>query len=462
MTKISQYTTINTLANGDLLDISQDAGGGNYDTRAINFQNLQSSNFYSRTENLINIQEVRTASDLPATLVANTTYLIVGVVNISTNITCNVEGVAIIGQDRNKDFINFTGSGAFLTITDCNFTLINLGFSCSNSAGYILNADNYLGGSFNEGRDKVLTMFSCQFRNTYDLVDINGFDLVDINNCLIWYSQAQNFGFRFQSVSKLEISSCEFIRWFDETTIPTPSNYAIVPMIELQANGTQSGYGAVNITGCVIHPQQTQDALYIDNASTTGFGVISGNTFVTTNLSTGVIANFDFDIQNGYIIKGNQNLVNSLSSATLSLQNNSVLLDNSVTNPIPLADASTVGGGGFTNPITFPIANRVITSSANGSIEYNSKIQGNFFVTVSAEVNASTNADTLITLRFRQNGVPITISEGKTTIRQQVSNNITFSLLGLATLGDVFDIEVESDLGTDVLISNLTLNGYSF
>ena len=30
MTKISQYTAITTLASGDLLDISQDAGGGSF------------------------------------------------------------------------------------------------------------------------------------------------------------------------------------------------------------------------------------------------------------------------------------------------------------------------------------------------------------------------------------------------------------------------------------------------
>jgi len=38
--KISQYTAITTLANGDLLDVSQDTGAGSYATKSINYQNL--------------------------------------------------------------------------------------------------------------------------------------------------------------------------------------------------------------------------------------------------------------------------------------------------------------------------------------------------------------------------------------------------------------------------------------
>jgi 2-methylaconitate cis-trans-isomerase PrpF len=40
MTKISQYTPITTLANGDLLDVSQDTGAGTYGTKSISYANL--------------------------------------------------------------------------------------------------------------------------------------------------------------------------------------------------------------------------------------------------------------------------------------------------------------------------------------------------------------------------------------------------------------------------------------
>ena len=86
--------------------------------------------------------------------------------------------------------------------------------------------------------------------------------------------KATNFGLRFQDTSKIEITSCELIRWFDEVTIPTPSGYATVSLIELQNNNLAS-FGAVNINGCIIHPQQTQNGIEIGTSSTTGFGTIS-------------------------------------------------------------------------------------------------------------------------------------------------------------------------------------------
>ncbi len=38
--KVSQYTQITTLASGDLIEITQDTGGGSYATKSITYQNL--------------------------------------------------------------------------------------------------------------------------------------------------------------------------------------------------------------------------------------------------------------------------------------------------------------------------------------------------------------------------------------------------------------------------------------
>jgi hypothetical protein len=138
---------------------------------------------------------------------------------------------------------------------------------------------------------------------------INGFDLVDINNTLFFYVQAINHGLEFHSTSKIELSSCELIRWFDESTLPTPSGWALSPMFCIVPNGIQQGVGAVNISGCIMHPQQTQDAIKLDPASTTAFGTISANTFVTAGLTTGVIGNFDYNVHNSYIIQANQSQI---------------------------------------------------------------------------------------------------------------------------------------------------------
>ena len=261
-------------------------------------------------------REVTEEADLPAALVANTTYVIRGKVSVSTNHTCSVEGVEIIGLNRESDEIEFTGTGTFLTLSDCNFSINTVKFS-STQSNTILEASNRLAGAYNAGRSKVLTILNSQFRGTYDVMDITGYDLVDINNTLFFYIRATNFGIRFEDTSKIQITSCELIRWFDETLIgtsefdellgylagqkviyngvfyeaqfgngPGPFNdadwvatgYSTVSMVELQPTAVAQ-YGAVNINGCIVHPQQTQIGLDL-RSSTTAFGTISSNAFV--------------------------------------------------------------------------------------------------------------------------------------------------------------------------------------
>ena len=142
----------------------------------------------------------------------------------------------------------------------------------------------------------------------------------------------------------------------------------------------------------------------------------------------------------------------------MALTGNTVYLDNSTTNPIVLKDANTVGAVGFTSPITFPTSQRVITNVTDASITYNSKASASFFVSVNATVQMSGNG--FITMRLRANGVAITSSVGITEIRTGVSESLSFSVIGTTNLGDVFDVEVESSSGADVLVSEFSLNGY--
>ena len=282
-----------------------------------------------RTTNSRIYREVTQASELPTTLVANTTYIIKGEITISSNITCTVEGVEITGIDRNLDHIIWSGTGALLTITDVNFGLNNVRFSSTQAGNSILVANNVAASGYNNGRLKVLTIFNCQFRGTYDVMDINGFDLVDINNTLFFYIKATNFGLRFRDVSILEISSCEIIRWFDESTIPSPSGWSTVSMVELQNNNLAS-FGAVNINGCIIHPQQTQNGINIGTSSTTGFGTISSNAFVTVGLTTGEIflpiasglADYSQTATYNYDVFANQGVLNSVSGVVMTLNGN--------------------------------------------------------------------------------------------------------------------------------------------
>ena len=292
---------------------------------------------FTPTINSSNWVEVSQESDFGTavagtiTLAANTIYFVRGEITINSNLVCNVEGVEIVGTDRNTDHLIWNGSGALLTIADVNFGINQVRFSSNNVNTSILDATNINAGSFNAGRLKVLTIFNCQFRGTYDVIDIKGFDLVDINNCLFFYIKATNFGLRFEDTSKIQLSSCELIRWFDETTIPTPGGWSTVSMIELKANNIAS-FGAVNINGCIVHPQQTQNGIDINTASTTGFGTISSNAFINLGLTTGkvflpeipviLLPDYSQTATLNYDIFSNQGLLNSTSGTVMTLTGN--------------------------------------------------------------------------------------------------------------------------------------------
>lgn len=302
---------------------------------------IQSGNATTSTVNSTSVVEVSQASDLPATLAANTTYYVRGAITFSSPITVTNAGCAIVGGDRNKDKLIWDGATGTtaITVTDVDFELANLCLSSNNTGSVILEADNFNAGAFNDGRTKVLSIFDCQFRNCFDVATIEGFDLVDISNTLFWYIEAPNFGLKFISTSKIEISSCEFIRWFDETTIPTPSGFATCPMIELTG-----GMGAVNISGNILHPQLTQDGIKVDPASTVGAGAtISANTFVSANLGPGVL--FFPDPATGgysntealkYDVSINQGLPDSQAYILLTMSAAGALIPMPQATPIPI------------------------------------------------------------------------------------------------------------------------------
>jgi hypothetical protein len=213
-----------------------------------------SSIVFTPTINSTDMVEVSQESDFGTavggviTLAANTAYFVRGNVNCTNRLDISNPNVAIVGWDRDVDGLTYTGAagaGDFITITDVNFQLANLKLSSTNSTGgnVVLRAVNYNQPDYNAGRDKVLTIINCQFRNCFDVWYIEGFDLVDIQNTLVWYVEATTIGCHFKNVSKLQLSSCEFVRWFDETSIPTPSGYATVPMVELLDDGGGSGFG---------------------------------------------------------------------------------------------------------------------------------------------------------------------------------------------------------------------------
>ena len=470
----------------------------------------------------------------------------------------DADGISLKGWNREDDVLSYTGAagaGDFITIDNVNCEINSLKLTSTNgtASDVVLRAFNFNYGTFNDGRLKVLTLINCQFRDCFDVHHIEGFDLVDIQNCLFWYIKATTMGCHFKNVSKLQISSCEYVRWFDESTIPTPSGYATTPLVELLANGAGNGFGAVNINGSIIHPQITQSGLKIDAGSTTGFGTITGNSFISTGLTPntqvatitltgtsgaanvlmggfqnylatfntsltqtaadfvtayasefafrfgitltssgvdliftgsaagnvfnvtsitnaggnlagtlvqttpvqGVVADLELDSQNAFIVQGNQGIRNSNAKGSLAIQGNTSAM--TAPTSYQVLSAATVAGGAFTSSPFFPVGSRVITNRDECSFEYNNKNTGSFMVVLTATVDGS---NAVVSCRLRNNGVSIPFAVGVEEIKGSAVS-LSFSVIGTATLGDVFDAEFITT-GVTLTVTDFTLNGYQF
>ena len=266
-------------------------------------------------------------------LTGNTTYIVRGNVTCSNRLTINSPNISITGINRNLDKLIYTGTGNFITVIDVDFTLRDIWMSSTTTGSLLIKGSNVTASGFNNGRTKVLELVNCQIRDCFDVMDIDGFDLVDISNCLFFYVKAPTIGLRFRDTSKLEISSCELIRWYDETTNPTPSGWATCSMIELRNNNFTS-FGAVNINGCIIHPQQTQNGIDIGTSSTTGFGTISSNAFINIGLTTGkvflpeipvlLLPDYSQAATYTYDVFSNQGILNSTSGTVMTVIANTV------------------------------------------------------------------------------------------------------------------------------------------
>jgi len=368
-----------------------------------------------QTENGTTIVDVLDASDLPSTLAANTTYVIHGNLSVSTAHTVSNDNCAIVGRDRNKDRITYTGSSTFLTITDASFAMQDITIASTNSSSVLIDATDVASSGYNNSRDHFFTLVNCQFRNVVgDLMTVRGFDLVDFNNTTFFYIESPNFGCRFEDVSKLEISSCEFIRWFSESSLPTPSGFATCDMIELMANNLSS-FGAVNISGCIIHPQQTQFALNVSSSSTTGFGTIAANAFVNVGITTGGIltgSTYDDTSMLKYDVFANQGLADS--SAYKFLYQNGTNAQSATTTFSVLSLLSVTSGA----------AQRLSTASSGG-VQYD----GTKEVTVKVDASLTVqgvggNNEQFEFQLYKINGVTITPIPGTASLIELDSGEI--------------------------------------
>jgi len=413
----------------------------------------------NRVTNGRTIKEVITEADLGTTLAANTTYIIRGKVTVNNTITVINAGTEVIGLNRDIDEIEWAGSGNLFFVRDANFTLSNLKLSSSNAGNNILYGINVQASGYNYERNKIISVNNCQFRGTYDVMDIDGFDLVDINQCLFFYVKATNWGLRFRDTSKLQITSSELIRWFDETTLPTPSGYSTVSMIEFRANGVGPGFGAVNINGCIIHPQEVQNGIDINTGSTTGFGTISSNAFVNSDVTTGKVflpeasglPNYSDSATETYDIFANQGVLNSTSGVVMTLSGNTT--PTSITQNVPIAINTGVpatGGGAVQQSAVR------YTTNVNGLNRYDGSkmVYVSIHATISYDKQGS-GADDYVFYLYKNS---VVLPASQTLVRADQNDSITMTYGTLMNQSDVIEIYVENTLSNDnITITNLQL-----
>jgi len=230
-------------------------------------------------------------------------------------------------------------------------------------------------------------------------------------------------------------------------------------MIEFADTGSEgTGFGAVNINGCIIHPQVQQDGVRIATCSTTGFGTISSNAFVTTNLTTGSIfyptnaqdlPDYSQTATYNYDIYANQGILNSTSGVVMTLVGNTT--NTSLTAGVS-SSINTGGGATLQNSVRYNV-----TAAGRATYVGTKQVYVSIHGTVAYDKQGGGADDYIFYLH--KNGVQLPGSQ--TTVRgggdaSELSVSLNYGTL--MTQNDYIEIYVENPgSGDDILIRDFQL-----
>jgi hypothetical protein len=398
---------------------------------------------------------------VPGFIAANTTYIFLGNRTITSPIVINQPGVVFKGIGRDNSSITMTGSyiGGMIQVFDQDFEISDINLSAQGDNTYAIYGFNIdAANPFNAGRTKTLNITNCQFRNCINGMLIEGFDLVDVSQTLFYYFQAPSvaqpqFGISLLGSSKVEFTSCEFLRWYDESTNPTPSNFFEGNMLQFENHPSGVGFGAVNLATLIVHPQQNQNGIFIDPAATFGFANLTGSTFVDANLNLPTYQPLVIDIntQPSWIVEANQNVPNLVAFINAEVDNNTLVTTiSAVSTPTPFAATAFVDNG----------LSRVTLNPTTGVITKDSKRPNYFTINLTGQLTLQTggnNQDLVIGLL--QNGVPAGPT-AKLQADSGVPAGFSFNVIGFAVQNDTFQLYVQNNTGTNnILLNNLQLAG---
>jgi hypothetical protein len=377
---------------------------------------------------------------MPPVFTPDTVYIFVGSRNTSNSYVLPAN-VKICGLGKNDSFINFNGGGTLFSAVDENLSVADITLTSSNNTGKLFDLTN-------APQDKTINMKNLQIRNAKNGMSIVGYDLVDLNNCIFTYFESGSptpVGVSVVNCSKLQLSSCEFLRWFQEGGTPA-TTFFNGNMLNL--SGTLN---ALNLTGSFFHPQYDQNG--IDTTFLAGVieGTISSNTFIDINLNTGggfQVLNLNPTIAPSYVVEGNSIYPNLRSQVTYVLSaTNTTPTDLSVNNP----NALNTGG------LAIGLVTQFATLTTAGLITYLKKRSANFIITASANLQVvAGGANQQVGLGLRVNGVDVPLAYSYITLDSAGTEpkQCTLNFTGLANQNDTFELTIFNASGNNNVIAS--------
>ena len=272
------------------------------------------------TATLPGVVIVEVAGDLPATLIANTIYLIVGTVITSASIT-TAQNSVLIGWDSSQSILTYIGTGTFLTIADDSFSARNL--TLSTPTGKLFEATNIdytidpVADPF-QGRNQRFSIVNCVIKgagfNTptanSSIGSIEGFSTINFNANLI---TGFNAGLEVSNGLSFEALNNKSVLWGQSVGCN---------MISFRRNNWSgqtggvgsyipTGFNVLNFNGSTLHPRTNETGIFWDSTlATTQLGNISGNVLITTGGGT-TLTGATYDDIKEINVQGNQGLADN-------------------------------------------------------------------------------------------------------------------------------------------------------
>jgi len=376
---------------------------------------------------------------MPNFFQGDTTYIFVGSRNTSNNYVLPAN-VKIMGTGKNNSIINYNGGSSLFSSVNENLSVSDITLTSSNNSGKLFDCSNV-------AQDKTINMTNVQIRNTKNGMQTVGYDLIDLNNCIFTYFESGSpspVGVKITDCSKLQLSSCEFLRWFQEGGTPA-TTFFNGNMLDL--NGTLN---ALNITGSFFHPQYDQNGIDTTLVSSVIEGTISSNTFIDINLNTPAfqVLVVNPTIAPSYVIEGNSIYPNLRSQVTYVLSaTNTTQTDLSTNNPNTLNTAGLAIG----------LVTQFATLTTGGLITYLKKRSANFIITASANLEVvAGGAGQQVGLGLRVNGVDIPLAYSYVTLDSAgtAPKQCTLNFTGLANQNDTFELTIFNASGNNNVIAS--------